>query len=1021
MGMFARISGGFKLFVVAAFVLFAATLPALAATATVFVHKDRIGIGQTSQVTITFSEAVTGFTIGHMVAQDATLSGLFTADNTIYTATLTPNPGVNSSGNTITLTTPGVDPATSNSYIIDSNRPVAIITLSPTDLKAGETSLVTFTFSEAVTDLPLLALNIQNGSLIQPSSADGGITWTSIFTPSNDRLAPINHVSLDNTRISDLAGNTGLGTTQSQNYSVNTIRPTAALTVANPALRLGTTSSVTITFSEAVSGFSNAALTVENGTLSPVSSADGGITWTATLSPAPTVEERHNRITLDNTAVRNAAGNAGSGTITSNDYSVDTQRPTASVLVINPALQPSDSTQVIITFSEAVVGLDLLDFNAPNGTLSALSTSDNITYSVTFTPVAGITSVSNHVSLALGGVADQAGNAGSGSVLSNAYSVNVPTLSPASGALPSIFAGTAYSQAFTAAGGLGGYGFTSSGTLPPGLSLSPAGVLSGTPTAVGSFSFSITLTAAGGYTSAPYAYTLDVVAASPVVQDVTANVAYGSGDNPVALQISGGGVTGVSIDTYPTHGTATVNGLSISYTPAAGYHGPDSFTYTASNAGGTSAPARVSITVTPPNLAIGPDALPNGTLGQAYDQTLTASGGLAPYALTISAGALPPGLSLSNSGRVNGVPTGIGSYAFTITATDAGGQSASRAYNLLVEEDIAAVRKRFDQLGQGFVEARVGLLSSGVETPGLRSRSALSGRPGTVTANTVGNSQVLGFTTSLAEISAAGGAAEALAQGGAAELQPFNVWLDTRLTLHARTDKTEHWGDFALASLGADYRLADNVLVGLALYGDWMSDLSEDSTVRGTGFLTGPYVSVGLGQSVTFDASLFYGQSWNDITSRVLGLDYAGRFETDRLLLKAKLEGSWTADLLTIRPNATFFLMNERAGDYTVSAPGGMAIAVPGFDKTDYRLGLGATFEYAYLLDNGLQLTPQLGLSLASGGALDAGLFNQAYGKLSAGLALSDEAWQLGGKIDLDLSTTTERSISASGTFRLAF
>lgn len=206
------------------------------------------------------------------------------------------------------------------------------------------------------------------------------------------------------------------------------------------------------------------------------------------------------------------------------------------------------------------------------------------------------------------------------------------------------------------------------------------------------------------------------------------------------------------------------------------------------------------------------------------------------------------------------------------------------------------------------------LLSSGVETPGLRGRSDLSGRPGTVTANTSGNSQVLGFATSLAEITAAGGAAAALTEDGAVELPLFNVWLDTRLTLHARTDETEHWGDFALASVGADYLFSDNLLIGMALYGDWMSDLSDDSTVKGIGFLTGPYVSAGLGQGIIFDASLFYGQSWNDISAQVLGLDYAGRFETDRILVKARLEGTWTADLLTIRPNATFFLMNERAG-----------------------------------------------------------------------------------------------------------
>ncbi|UXN72799.1 hypothetical protein N8D56_16675 [Devosia sp. A8/3-2] len=116
-------------------------------------------------------------------------------------------------------------------------------------------------------------------------------------------------------------------------------------------------------------------------------------------------------------------------------------------------------------------------------------------------------------------------------------------------------------------------------------------------------------------------------------------------------------------------------------------------------------------------------------------------------------------------------------------------------------------------------------------------------------------------------------------------------------------------------------------------------------------------------------------------------------------------------------------LMNERAGDYLVSALGGVNVAVPGFEKTDYRIGLGATFEYAYLLDNGTELTPQLGISLAGGNGGDsgAGLFSRAYGKLSAGMVLANGARRLSGKAEVDLSTRGERAVSAKGTFGVAF
>ena len=100
--------------------------------------------------------------------------------------------------------------------------------------------------------------------------------------------------------------------------------PTATIVVADTALAAGETSLVTITFSEAVTGFTNADLTIANGALSAVSSADGGITWRATFTPTADLTDTTNVITLDNTGVADAAGNAGTGTTDSNNYAIDT-------------------------------------------------------------------------------------------------------------------------------------------------------------------------------------------------------------------------------------------------------------------------------------------------------------------------------------------------------------------------------------------------------------------------------------------------------------------------------------------------------------------------------------------------------------------------------------------------------------------------------------------------------------------------------------------------------------------------
>ena len=90
---------------------------------------------------------------------------------------------------------------------------------------------------------------------------------------------------------------------------------------------------VTITFSEAVTGFTNADLTIANGTLIAVSSSDGGITWTATFTPTASITDATNVITLDNSGVVDAAGNTGSGTSNSANYTIDTVPPPVTIYV----------------------------------------------------------------------------------------------------------------------------------------------------------------------------------------------------------------------------------------------------------------------------------------------------------------------------------------------------------------------------------------------------------------------------------------------------------------------------------------------------------------------------------------------------------------------------------------------------------------------------------------------------------------------------------------------------------------
>ncbi|UPF03409.1 Ig-like domain-containing protein [Pseudomonas mosselii] len=408
-------------------------------TATIVVTDSNLTIGETSLVTITFSEAVTGFTNADLTVANGTLSAVSSSDGGItWTATFTPTSAITDATNLITLDNTGVTDlagnagsgtTNSNNYAIDTVRPSATIVVADSSLRIGETSLVTITFSEAVTGFTNADLNVANGTLSAVSSSDGGITWTATFTPTSAITDATNVITLDNTGVTDAAGNAGAGTTDSNNFAIDTQRPTATIAVADSNLAIGQTSLVTITFSEAVTGFSNADLSVANGTLSAVSSSDGGITWTATFTPTSAITDATNVITLDNTGVTDAAGNAGAGTTDSNNYAIDTQRPTATIVLADSNLTVGETTTVTITFSEAVSGFTLADLTAPNGTLSGLSSSDGgITWTATFTPTVNVQDTTNVITLNNTGVADLAGNAGAGTTSSANYTVS--TLQP---------------------------------------------------------------------------------------------------------------------------------------------------------------------------------------------------------------------------------------------------------------------------------------------------------------------------------------------------------------------------------------------------------------------------------------------------------------------------------------------------------------------------------------------------------------------------------------------------------------
>ena len=86
-----------------------------------------------------------------------------------------------------------------------------------------------------------------------------------------------------------------------------------------------------------------------------------------------------------------------------------------------------------------------------------------------------------------------------------------------------------------------------------------------------------------------------------------------------------------------------------------------------------------------------PPTLPGGVVGAAYNQTVSATGGVAPYTFAVSSGALPTGLSLNTgTGVIAGPLNAAGTFSFIITATDKNGCTGLLGYTLTIAVDQAA-------------------------------------------------------------------------------------------------------------------------------------------------------------------------------------------------------------------------------------------------------------------------------------------------------------------------------------------
>ncbi|WP_347017042.1 BapA prefix-like domain-containing protein [Acinetobacter seifertii] len=398
------------------------TPPTLAISAT----DLNLAAGESTTVTFTFSEAVTGFDATDVAVAGGTLTGLTTTDGVTWTATFTQDgtatpPSLSVANGTYTdlAGNPGSG-ASLAGLTADITPPTLAISASDLNLAAGESTTVTFTFSEAVTGFDATDVAVAGGTLTGLTTTDG-VTWTATFTQDGTATPP--SLSVANGTYTDLAGNPGSGASLA-GLTADITPPTLAISASDLNLAAGESTTVTFTFSEAVTGFDATDVAVAGGTLTGLTTTDG-VTWTATFTQDGTATPPS--LSVANGTYTDLAGNPGSGASLAG-LTADITPPTLAISASDLNLAAGETTTVTFTFSEPVTGFDATDVTLAGGTLAGLASTDGgKTWTATFTQDGTATPPS--LSVANGTYTDLAGNLGSGASLAGLTAdITPPTL-----------------------------------------------------------------------------------------------------------------------------------------------------------------------------------------------------------------------------------------------------------------------------------------------------------------------------------------------------------------------------------------------------------------------------------------------------------------------------------------------------------------------------------------------------------------------------------------------------------------
>jgi len=418
-----------------------------------------------------------------------------------------------------------------------------------------------------------------------------------------------------------------------------------------------------------------------NPQLAPLSNY-GGPTQTHALLPSSPAINAGTAVGAPANDQRGIArvGNVDIGAFESRGFTLSVTSGSGQSTTVNTAFaNPLVATVTALGAGEPVNG-GLVTFTPPGSGASASVAGSPVT-------ISGGTATSGTVT-ANGAVGSYnvAASASGASSINFGLTNGCPTVTILPATLPGGTYNVAYAnQTLTASGsGLVGaftFALQTPGTLPPGLTLSSAGVISGTPTQPGSFTFTVIATNTASGCTGNRTYTITIPCP-------TINIAPSTLPNPVAgvtynQPLTGSG--GVGPYTFALHaGSSLPPGLNLVGNAITGMPtqtGPFTFTIDVTDTGLAAGPTNCggnrtyTVTVNCPTISVTPATVPSGTAGVVYGPVQFAqTGGVGTITWSVTSNNLPAGLTLNSStGQLSGTPTVTANANVTVRATDSNG------------------------------------------------------------------------------------------------------------------------------------------------------------------------------------------------------------------------------------------------------------------------------------------------------------------------------------------------------------